>query len=84
LYWPSASLVVVPLDGYPQGGDLVLRLSGSGLTRVGLLQLPAQAQETIQRSIVIGGALWTVSPAGLMASDLGTLHREAWLPFAAT
>jgi uncharacterized secreted protein with C-terminal beta-propeller domain len=82
LYWPSAGLVVVPLDGYTQSGDLVLRLSGSGLTRVGLLQVPTPAQGTIQRSLVIGETLWTVAPSGLMASDLGTLHEEAWLPFA--
>lgn len=79
LYWPGASLVVVPLDGYAQSGDLVLRLSGSGLSRVGLIQLPTPAQGTIQRSLVIGDTLWTVAPSGLMASNLGTLHEEAWL-----
>jgi hypothetical protein len=82
LYWPSAGLVVVPLDWYPQAGDLVLRLSGGSLTRVGLLQSPTPAQGMIQRSLVISGTLWTVSPGGLMASDLATLHQQAWLPFA--
>ena len=79
LYWPSASLVVVPLDTPTQNGDLVLRLSGSSLSKVGLLQLPVPAQGSIQRSLVIGGTLWTVSPVGLLASDLGTLHQQAWL-----
>jgi hypothetical protein len=82
LYWPSAGLIVVPLDGYGQSGDLVLRLSGSGLTRVGLLQVPTPAQDTIQRTLVIGATLWTVAPSGLMASDLETLHEEAWLSFS--
>jgi len=79
LYWPSAGLVVVPLDTPAQSGDLVLRLSGASMTKVGLLQLPVPAQGSIQRSLVIGGTLWTVSPAGLLASDLGTLHQQAWL-----
>jgi hypothetical protein len=83
LYWPSAGLVVIPLDAPAQNGDLVLRLSGGSLTRVGLLRLPAGAQGVIQRSLVIGGALWTVSPTGLMESDLGTLHEEAWLSLTA-
>jgi uncharacterized secreted protein with C-terminal beta-propeller domain len=81
LYWPSASLVIVPLDAGSQSGDLVLRLSSGSLTKVGLLQAPATALGSIQRSLVIGGTLWTVSPGGLLASDLGTLHQEAWLRF---
>jgi hypothetical protein len=81
LYWPSASLMVVPLDGGSSNGDLVLRVSGGSLTQVGLLQQPVPQGWTIQRSLVIGGTLWTVSPAGLMASDLGTLQQEAWVTF---
>jgi beta propeller domain-containing protein len=82
LYWPGAGLVVVPLDAPGQSGDLVLRLSGGGLTRAGLLQVPTMAPGTIQRSLVIGGTLWTVASSGLMASDLRTLHDEAWLSFS--
>jgi hypothetical protein len=35
----------------------------------------------IERSLVIGSNLWTVSAAGVMASDLSTLHQVAWIPF---
>ncbi|WP_326852067.1 beta-propeller domain-containing protein [Actinocrinis sp.] len=35
----------------------------------------------IERSLVIGSELWTVSAAGVMASDLSTLHQVAWIPF---
>jgi len=73
---------VVPLDAGAQTGDLVLRLSGGSLTKAGLLQVPGPAQGSIQRSLVIGGTLWTVSPGGLLASDLGTLHQEAWVRLA--
>jgi hypothetical protein len=32
--------------------------------------------------ITSGGTLWTVASSGLMASDLRTLHDEAWLSFS--
>lgn len=35
----------------------------------------------IERSLVIGSELWTVSAAGVMASDLSSLHQVAWIPF---
>jgi uncharacterized secreted protein with C-terminal beta-propeller domain len=89
LYWPASGLVVVPLDGYQAmsgtggPGDLVLRLSGGSLARVGLLQQPSLGGGAIERTLVIRSTLWTLSPSGLMASDLGTLHEEAWLPLSA-
>jgi hypothetical protein len=79
LYWPASGLVVVPLYA-TQGSDLVLRLSGGTLVRVGLLRQPNPQGYPIERSLVIGTTLWTLSPAGLMASDLSTLHQQAWLP----
>jgi hypothetical protein len=90
LYWPADGLVVVPLTDTSGGGDLVLRLSGGpsgglsggSLVRVGLLAQPVAAQGIpVERSLVVGSTLWTVSGAGLMASDLGTLQQEAWLSF---
>jgi hypothetical protein len=35
----------------------------------------------IQRSLIIGDTLWTLSQAGLKANDLSTLAPEAWVPF---
>jgi hypothetical protein len=89
LYWPADGLVVVPLEAASGSGDLVLRLSGGlsggSLTRVGLLVQPGMAQGApVERSLVVGSTLWTVSAAGLMASDLGTLHQEAWLAYPVT
>jgi uncharacterized secreted protein with C-terminal beta-propeller domain len=80
LYWPSSGLVVVPLDGSSGSGDLVLRVSGATLTRVGLVRQEA-AWGSIQRSLIIGQTLWTVSGTGLMASGLPALRETAWLPF---
>ena len=36
----------------------------------------------INRSIVIGDEVYTVSQKGILKSDLVTLEREAWTEFA--
>jgi hypothetical protein len=77
LYWPASGLVVVPLDN---SGYLALRISGSGFTEVGLLTQPGSGYAAMERSLVIGQTLWTLSTTGLMASDLTTLHEEALIP----
>jgi len=38
-------------------------------------------QERIQRTLVIGDQLWTMSPAGLQANDLATLDRTTTVTF---
>ncbi|MCW2932647.1 MAG: hypothetical protein JWM19_3609, partial [Actinomycetia bacterium] len=35
---------------------------------------------TMERSLVIGQTLWTLSTTDLMASDLTTLYEEALIP----
>lgn len=71
------------------GGALVLRLNGDHLTEVGTLShvrsdAPAgyEHDSSIRRSLVVGATLWTVSSAGALASDLGDLDEQAWVPFA--
>jgi uncharacterized secreted protein with C-terminal beta-propeller domain len=77
LYWPASGLVVVPLNN---SGDLVLRINSSGFTEVGLLTQPGAGYTTMERSLVIGQTLWSLSTTDLMASDLTTLHEEALIP----
>jgi hypothetical protein len=99
LYWPADQLVVVPIqenggfaasDGatqLPQSGALVLRIGSTGLTRAGFISPPQSSGyggSSIERSMVIGQTLWTISPGGVLASDLTTLHQQAWLPFSQT
>ena len=74
-------------DG-PQPGALVLRISDSGITETGFITQPDTTNTTgypgfspIERSLVIGQTLWTISTAGAMASDLTTLRQQGWVPF---
>ena len=74
-------------DG-PQPGALVLRIDDSGIIETGLITQPDSATATgypgyspIERSLIIGQTLWTISAAGAMASDLTTLRQQGWVPF---
>jgi uncharacterized secreted protein with C-terminal beta-propeller domain len=73
----------------PQSGALVLRIDDTGITEAGFLSQPDPGYAgnpyrpaQIERSLVIGQTLWTVSDAGAMANDLTTLRQLAWIPFA--
>jgi hypothetical protein len=72
----------------PRSGALVLRIDDSGITRTGFITQPDTATTTgypgyspIERSLIIGQTLWTISAAGAMASDLTTLRQESWVHF---
>ena len=72
--------------GGPQAGALVMRISSAGITETGYITQPDIARyagySPIERSLIIGQTLWTISAAGAMASDLTTLRQQAWIPFA--
>jgi hypothetical protein len=78
----SGSLAPSP-DG---SGALVLRIDSGAITQAGFIRQPASsngyADPAIERSLVIGNTLWTVSGVGLLASDLITLRQQSWIPFA--
>ncbi|MEP7178807.1 MAG: beta-propeller domain-containing protein [Pseudonocardiales bacterium] len=89
LYWPATGIVVVPIQswaGSSTGKVLVLRASGNGLATVGLISHPAgqptgsDGQTGIQRSMVIGDSIWTLSSAGVKVSTMSTLADQAWIP----
>ncbi len=86
LYWPAAQTAVVPLDGWDgtdAGAVLVVRVGQDRLRSVGTVTSPVDSSGAgaIERSFIVDGALWTLAPAGVLVSDLTTLHRQAWLPF---
>ncbi|MGI8666688.1 MAG: beta-propeller domain-containing protein, partial [Jatrophihabitans sp.] len=89
LYWQPTGLVVVPIQSWSatqSGKVLVLTVHGTTLSTVGLLANPRTAGISddglgIQRSVLVDGALWTVSGSGVLVSSPATLARQAWIPF---
>ena len=71
----------------PDGsGALVLRIDSGAITQAGFIRQPVSSggygDPAIERSLVIGNTLWTLSGVGLLASDLSTLRQQSWIPFA--
>ncbi|HEY8473254.1 MAG TPA: beta-propeller domain-containing protein [Natronosporangium sp.] len=95
LWWPDDRILVIPLTVYDWGGSggqlpdwgaLVLRVEDTGFTELGTVRHPVQVAEEyyngmIQRSLVIGDTLWTLSATGLQANSLSTLQQASWIPF---
>ncbi|TDV42674.1 beta-propeller domain-containing protein [Actinophytocola oryzae] len=90
LYWPDANLVVLPMSGggdpnLPYGGAVVLRLRDNGFTQVAVLghRSPKYGDTPLvpRRAMVVGDELWTVSEAGMLVNDTGSLAQLAWVPF---
>jgi hypothetical protein len=86
LYWPATNLTVIPVEDWERDffGAVGFRASpATGITQVGRLthQADPPYEGTIQRTLVIGGRLFTVSNSGVMATPLDTLRGGAWLPF---
>ncbi|MFI0356727.1 beta-propeller domain-containing protein [Actinomadura sp. 9N407] len=83
LYWPKSGLTVVPVaDRSGESEALVLKVDRSGIHRLGAVAHPGGGFEgRIQRSLIVGDTLWTVSDTGARATDAATLDDRAWLEF---
>jgi hypothetical protein len=81
----GTQVALAPSDG---PGALVLRIDSGAISQAGFIRQPVTSGgywgPAIERSLVIGNTLWTVSSAGLLASDLSTLRQQAWVPFDVT
>jgi hypothetical protein len=90
LYWPDRKLAVIPIDSWnanQSGAALVVHVDGDDLSVVGTIRNPAVSSADsydtgIERTMVIGNDIWTMSSAGLQVSDIGSLDQRAWVPFA--
>ncbi|TMR18713.1 hypothetical protein ETD86_21205 [Nonomuraea turkmeniaca] len=87
LYWPKTGLSVIPLTQQNESGALVLKIDDSGVSKVGMIKHPTQEQQGdyayqpgIQRSIVIGDTIWTLSQEGIQVNDATTLASQTWIP----
>jgi Beta propeller domain len=86
LFWAPAKLAVLGVYSYGSPiffGAIGFHIDSSGITEVGRIVhdpvgslLPA-----VQRSLVIGNRLFTLSSAGIMASSLDTLTRQSFAAF---
>jgi uncharacterized secreted protein with C-terminal beta-propeller domain len=74
LWWPATSLLVMPLTQ----DALALHVTADGLREAGRVTPPSHGPA--RRTLVIGDVLWTVTDYGLLASNLSTLDKLAWLP----
>jgi uncharacterized secreted protein with C-terminal beta-propeller domain len=91
LYWPDSGTAVVPInswDSAQSGAVLVVHVRSDGLHPVGLIRNPRLTtvddgyDSGIERSLYIGGSIWTMSSSGLKVSDGISLQRQAWIPFS--
>ncbi|WP_217922169.1 beta-propeller domain-containing protein [Miltoncostaea oceani] len=91
LYWPANRLLVLPAQRYDgSGGAPFLGAVGldvsrtTGITPIARITHPGgpdAAWAPVRRSLVVGGAVLTVSETGVLASDLTTLAPRGWAPF---
>ena len=80
-------LVSYAPNGSTNGGAMVLRVSDNAFTEVGMVEHPQSRDvdlardNSIRRSLMIDRTLWTVSDAGLRATNLATMTSLAWIGF---
>ncbi|GAA0926710.1 beta-propeller domain-containing protein [Nonomuraea longicatena] len=89
LYWPKTGLTVIPLVGHEQNtrtGAMALKVEQNGVTELGMITHPKQKQQEhsyqpgIQRTLVIGDSLWTLSAAGFQVNAMDSLDKQSWIP----
>lgn len=79
---PGATPDIAPAPREPFVGAIAYDLGADGIDERGRITHPATRGDggaRISRSLVIDDTLYTVSDAGVMASDVTSLQREAWL-----
>ncbi|HEU0303249.1 MAG TPA: beta-propeller domain-containing protein [Gaiellaceae bacterium] len=88
LYWPQASLAVLPVQATvespgpdrPFSGAVVAKVGRSAIDVVGTVS--HVGSDPVRRSLVIGTTLYTLSEDGLKGSSLTTLAPRSWVRFA--
>ena len=57
-------------------------MSSGGLAAPGAIAMPYAYGTTIERALVVGSMLYTVSESGIMVSDLGSFAPVAWMAYS--
>ncbi len=82
LYWPQTGLVVVPFGQQA----VAMHVSKSGIDELGRI-VHVKAREAqlpqIDRSVVVGNALFTISSGGVASNGLTSLDSLGWAAFPA-
>ncbi len=92
LWWAPSGLLVLPVDNYSgsvadSSADVWSVGPAGTLRQVGALTQPGGGQQgypEIERAVVVGGDIYTLSEQGVMVSDMSSLSRVAWLPYQNT
>jgi len=94
LYWPATGLVVAPVQSYGNGGvvpagggpskrpfvgAVAFRVGDRSVSEAGRITHPGDTP--IDRSLVVGSRLLTLSRVGLAANDLGTMADGGFVAF---
>ena len=94
LYWPATGLVVAPVRSYGGGrgpipvtaapqerfvGAVAFRVADNSVTEAGRITHPGSTP--IDRSLVVGDRLLTLSTVGIAANDLKSLEDQGFVPF---
>jgi uncharacterized secreted protein with C-terminal beta-propeller domain len=83
LWWAPMHLAVMPLSIYGDeffDGAVGFRVQRSpGVEELGRVAHPDGW--VIQRALVVGGRLFTVSAGGIAANEMDTLAARVWVPF---
>ncbi len=89
LWWPQSNLLVLPVNDYsgsgPSSAADVWTVGSSGtLDQVGTLAQPGNSDSgypEIERAVIVGTDVYTLSEQGLMVNDISSLSQVAWLPY---
>ena len=85
LWWAPARALVIPVDAPDRAGGLAgaeaFTVGTGAIAPLGRIADPPGAGAGVQRAMVAGPALYTVSDAGVHAVRLADLSGLAWVPF---
>jgi uncharacterized secreted protein with C-terminal beta-propeller domain len=86
LYWDADHLAVVPVSAYADdtgtssNDAIAYKVASSGLTKVATI--PGIGQQQVLRSVVVGSTLYTISPGGVQATDVGSMAARGAATFS--